>query len=284
MVLAAGAWTTPLAHSIGVSIPMEAGKGYSFSIRPDGDAAPRDPALGRARRRARPYGDRVRIGGTMEFSGINNRLDRRRIDAIVTGARADVHALADARRSRTSGPACGRSPPTGCRSSTAPASFDNTYIATGYAMQGDHAGADRGARAGRDDRDRQPAGDAGAVPARPLRARPAAHRRALERQARGSRVTKLRVAIIGSGNIGTDLMMKIARSPSLELVRGGGHRPGVRRPAQGARARHHRLPRRARGPARAGRRHRPRVRCDLGRCARASTRGCWPRAASAAST
>jgi acetaldehyde dehydrogenase len=45
-------------------------------------------------------------------------------------------------------------------------------------------------------------------------------------------VTKLRVAIIGSGNIGTDLMMKIARSPSLELVGVAGIDPesdGLRR-------------------------------------------------------
>ena len=52
--------------------------------------------------------------------------------------------------------------------------------------------------------------------------------------------------------------------------------PGLGRAAAGARAR----PRRHRpgpgGPARAGRRHRPRLRRDLGRRARRSTRGCWP--------
>ena len=84
--LAAAAWTTPLAHSIGVSIPMEAGKGYSFSIRPT--VMPSHAILlSDVHVGVTPYGERVRIGGTMEFSGINNRLDRRRIDAIVTGAR-----------------------------------------------------------------------------------------------------------------------------------------------------------------------------------------------------
>ena len=34
-----------------------------------------------------PFNDRMRIGGTMEFSGVNNRLDRRRIEHIVAGAR-----------------------------------------------------------------------------------------------------------------------------------------------------------------------------------------------------
>jgi D-amino-acid dehydrogenase len=134
VVLAAGAWTTALAHSIGVSIPMEAGKGYSFSIHPT--VMPvhaillSDVHVG-----CTPYGDRVRIGGTMEFSGINNRLDRRRIDAIVAGARETLmpwetpeigDEWAGMRPITADGlPILDRAGP-----------LENAYIATGYAMQG----------------------------------------------------------------------------------------------------------------------------------------------------
>jgi D-amino-acid dehydrogenase len=134
VVLAAGAWTTPLAHSIGISLPMEAGKGYSFSITPS--VMPRHAILlADAHVGCTPYGDRVRIGGTMEFSGINNRLDRRRIDAIVAGARETLQPWAS--------PAiddvwAGMRPITadGLPILDRAGSFDNAYIATGYAMQG----------------------------------------------------------------------------------------------------------------------------------------------------
>jgi D-amino-acid dehydrogenase len=38
-----------------------------------------------------PFGERLRVAGTMEFSGINARLDRRRIASIIDGA----HELVD---------------------------------------------------------------------------------------------------------------------------------------------------------------------------------------------
>jgi D-amino-acid dehydrogenase len=134
VVLAAGSWTTPLARTIGISLPMEPGKGYSFSVRPT--VVPKhavllvDVHVG-----CTPYGDRIRIGGTMEFSGINSRLDRRRIDSIVAGATRSFQPFitpeienewAGMRPITVDGlPILDRAGP-----------FDNTYIATGYAMQG----------------------------------------------------------------------------------------------------------------------------------------------------
>jgi D-amino-acid dehydrogenase len=85
-LLAAGAWTTPLVRQLGVRIPMQAGKGYSFSIKPK--VAPTRPLyLGEAKVGVSPMGDRVRLAGTMELSGLNLRIDQRRVDAIATGAR-----------------------------------------------------------------------------------------------------------------------------------------------------------------------------------------------------
>jgi D-amino-acid dehydrogenase len=78
----------------GVRLPVEAGKGYSFEIRPR--RMPRhalillEPHVG-----CSPLGDRLRIAGTMEFSGINERIDRRRVESIVRGAGRMLEPWAD---------------------------------------------------------------------------------------------------------------------------------------------------------------------------------------------
>jgi D-amino-acid dehydrogenase len=85
VVLAAGAWLEPLGRIFGARLPVEAGKGYSFDVRPR--RMPRhavlllEPHVG-----CSPLGERLRIAGTMEFSGINARIDRRRIESIIRGA------------------------------------------------------------------------------------------------------------------------------------------------------------------------------------------------------
>ncbi len=87
VVLAAGAWTTRLARRAGVHVPMQPGKGYHLDVsRPD--PCPQNACVfGEAFVAATPMGGGLRLAGTMEFSGINDRLDRKRLDLLVTGAR-----------------------------------------------------------------------------------------------------------------------------------------------------------------------------------------------------
>ena len=56
---------------------------------------------------------RMRIGGTMEFSGLNTRLDRRRIADIVERRPGAASGPGSRPRSSSAGPGCGRSPPDG---------------------------------------------------------------------------------------------------------------------------------------------------------------------------
>jgi D-amino-acid dehydrogenase len=134
VVLAAGSWTTPLAASIGVVIPMEPGKGYSFTVRPS--IMPSHAILlADVHVGCTPFEDRLRIGGTMEFSGINNLLDHRRIDTIVAGAR---ESFVQWETPDIEDEWAGMRPITvdGLPIIDRLESPENAYVATGYAMQG----------------------------------------------------------------------------------------------------------------------------------------------------
>ncbi len=86
VVVAAGMRSPALLHLLGHRLPLQAGKGYSFSV--DLDPAPRHTLyFGERRAVASPIGGTTRIGGTMELSGNNNRLDWRRIVAVALASR-----------------------------------------------------------------------------------------------------------------------------------------------------------------------------------------------------
>jgi glycine/D-amino acid oxidase-like deaminating enzyme len=91
VAVAAGTWSAPLLRPLGHRLPLQAGKGYSFSVKLG--SAPRHPLyLGDKRIVASPMNGTVRIAGTMELSGNNRRLDWRRIVAIAAASR---HYLGD---------------------------------------------------------------------------------------------------------------------------------------------------------------------------------------------
>jgi D-amino-acid dehydrogenase len=92
VVLATGAWLGRLARPFGVRQPVQAGRGYSFSVT--GDQIPRSPVYFPSQRVActplaadDDMGPRLRVAGMMEFRSPDAALDRRRIDAIVNATR-----------------------------------------------------------------------------------------------------------------------------------------------------------------------------------------------------
>ena len=133
VVLAAGSWTAPLARKLGIKMPMEPGKGYSFLLKPK--VMPRHGILfADIHAGVTPLGDRVRIGGTMEFSGYDLAIDPRRISNLFTLARDYV----ELEQPEYEEPWAGLRPMTvdGLPILDWAQPFRNAYIATGYSMLG----------------------------------------------------------------------------------------------------------------------------------------------------
>lgn len=85
VVLATGAWLPELARPLGVRTALRAGRGYSFSVAvPEPLETP--VYFPHERIACTPLGDRLRLGGTMEFRGPDDPLDPNRIEAIARSA------------------------------------------------------------------------------------------------------------------------------------------------------------------------------------------------------
>ncbi len=92
VVLAAGAWTAPLARKAGIRLPLQPGKGYSRT-HPRTGRPPAVPCYFYERRVVvTPFADGVRLGGTMEFAGFDLSLDQGRLRALARAAAAGLAA------------------------------------------------------------------------------------------------------------------------------------------------------------------------------------------------
>jgi D-amino-acid dehydrogenase len=83
VVLATGAWSGIEASKLGLTIPMQAGKGYSFTVQNVMKNA-RIPSIFLEERVAvTPMGNTLRFGGTMEITGIDHSVTMNRVRGIV---------------------------------------------------------------------------------------------------------------------------------------------------------------------------------------------------------
>lgn len=134
-LLATGAWTSAMQDEIGAPIPIQPGKGYSVTMaRPS--LPPKIPCYLHERNTVvTPWRSGYRLGGTMEFSGHNLDLNRRRLDRLKIAAGEYMRSpLGDPVVEEWAGlrpmtpddmPIVGRVP-----------RLENLYLATGHGMLG----------------------------------------------------------------------------------------------------------------------------------------------------
>jgi D-amino-acid dehydrogenase len=86
-VLALGSFSSPLARSLGLSLPIYPAKGYSITVQAPGwNGAPRVAIADDGRKVAVvPLGERLRVAGTVEFDGFDTSLNATRGQMLVDG-------------------------------------------------------------------------------------------------------------------------------------------------------------------------------------------------------
>jgi D-amino-acid dehydrogenase len=99
VVLAAGVWSVELARRLGLDLPVVPAKGYSITIRrPRGVPADHALYLPEGHACVTPFGDELRLAGTLELSGMNTRILPNRLDGIQDGVARFLSGVAGAER------------------------------------------------------------------------------------------------------------------------------------------------------------------------------------------
>jgi D-amino-acid dehydrogenase len=81
-ILAAGIWSDELSKQLNLSLPMQAGKGYSFTLSEVKNNTRIPSIFLEARVAVTPMGNSLRFGGTMEIAGINASINMNRVKGI----------------------------------------------------------------------------------------------------------------------------------------------------------------------------------------------------------
>lgn len=135
-VLAAGSWSNMLSKKLGIKLLLQAGKGYRVnSERETGITIP--AILAEAKVAITPMNGFTRFAGTMEIAGINQNINKVRVEAIANAAKR-YYPNIDLTEEEKNNAACGLRPvsPDGLPYIGKSKKCNNLTIAAGHAMMG----------------------------------------------------------------------------------------------------------------------------------------------------
>lgn len=135
-VMASGSWSANLCRKIGLKLLLQPGKGYSMN-RQHSTKIRIPTILAEAKIAVTPMDGFTRFAGTMEIAGVNQKINRKRVEVIATSLNQYYPSI-ELSHQEMEAASCGLRPlsPDGLPYIGKPQSCENMTIATGHAMLG----------------------------------------------------------------------------------------------------------------------------------------------------
>jgi D-amino-acid dehydrogenase len=133
-ILAAGAWTGPVSRLFREPLPVRPGKGYSVEVAPYGLRG--SVNLSDAKVAITPFEQRLRLAGTMEFGGLDEKINQVRVDAILRAPKTYFRGWEPPTTPVEAKAGIRPMTPDGMPIIGALGRLKNTYVSTGHGMLG----------------------------------------------------------------------------------------------------------------------------------------------------